>query len=74
MFTKVNGSNGGKWVLKRKFGMAVLCLAGAFYIAATQDSSLGEWTAFCTMTLGLIFAADVADKKLNGGRYTVGDE
>lgn len=69
MYVKVDDGNGGKWILKRKFGMALLAFAGAFYIAITQDASLGEWTAFCTMLLTLIFAADVADKKLNGGKY-----
>jgi hypothetical protein len=69
MITKVADGNGGKWIVKRKFGMALLCLVGAFVIAWTQSSSLGEWTAFCTMILALIFAADVADKKLNGGGY-----
>ena len=69
MLTKIDDGNGGRWIIKRKFAMALACLVGAFYIALTKGSSLGEWTAFCTMILALIFAADVADKKLNGGGY-----
>lgn len=67
--TSKNGQRHARWILKRKFGMALLALAGAFYIAWSQGSSLGEWTAFSTMLLGLIFAADITDKKLNGGAY-----
>jgi len=69
MLAKITDGNGGRWIVKRKFAMAGLCLLAAFYIAATKGSGLGEWTAFCTMILGLIFAADITDKKLNGGAY-----
>lgn len=38
-------------------------------IAFRSGANLGEWTAFSVMLLGTFAAADVADKKLNGGQY-----
>lgn len=69
MFTKVSTDGHSRWIVKKKFAFALLSLVAGFYIALKTGSALGEWTAFTTMVLGLVFAADVADKRLNGGSY-----
>lgn len=84
MLTKVEDGNGGKWILKRKFGMAFIVwiagtmIAGKGVYVATDVAGvaviMGSYSTFCGWLLGLIFTADVADKKLNGGKYQPGGE
>ena len=55
--------------MKKKYTMAwAVFLVGA-YVAVTGDASLGDWNAFGVILLSAFAAADVADKKLNGGKY-----
>jgi len=55
---------------KKKFALAVMFWATGSVIAFMVHSTLGEYTAFTAIVLGLFAGGDVADKKLNGGRYT----
>ena len=45
-----------------------------FYVSGTimaflNSSTLGEYTAFAAIIVGIFGAADVTDKKLNNGSY-----
>lgn len=73
--TKTNG----KWGIKKKFFFAGVALGVGSAIAlkvlhgTTSPEGiavvLGAYGTFCAGILALIFAADVTDKKLNGGKY-----
>lgn len=52
-----------KWVLT----LALFVVGTA--IAFLREASLAEYTMFATLLLGTFGAADVTDKKLNGGTY-----
>lgn len=75
MVSKVDG----RWVIKKKFSFAaaawvagtVLAIKGAAisYTAVEITIILSSYSTFCGWLLALVFAADVADKKLNGGAY-----
>jgi len=54
---------------KKKFALAVMFWGTGSLLAFYVHAGLGEYTAFTTIVLGLFKAADVADKKLNGGHY-----
>jgi hypothetical protein len=54
---------------KRKYALTLGLFVMGAVIALYTKASLGEWTAFATMLLGTFAAADVTDKKLNGGTY-----
>lgn len=54
---------------KRKYALTMALFVVGATIAFVTKASLGEWTAFATMLLGTFAAADVTDKKLNGGTY-----
>lgn len=70
---------GGKWLLKRKFTFAAVTgtLGTAhsvygMYVSITPEEVVAvfeAWSTFCMWLLGLVFAADVSDKWLNGGNY-----
>ena len=74
----------GKWILKRKFTFAAVVLTvitifafRGFVLAATVAEFSMLMTAYATASGGvlmLIFAADVADKKLNNGKYNLNDD
>ena len=55
---------------KKKFTLALLFWGSGTALAFTVDSSLGEYTAFSAIVLGLFKASDVADKHLNDGKYS----
>ena len=69
----------GKWLLKRKFTFAAITgtlgtlhSVYGMYVAATPEEVVAvfeAWSSFCMWLLGLVFAADVSDKWLNGGKY-----
>ena len=73
-----------KWVLKRKFTFAALALTvitifafKGFVLATTVADIAMLITAYATgsgAVLALIFTADVADKKFNGGSYERANE
>lgn len=79
IFTKIPDGNGGKWILKKKFTFAALAGAmGAIVttkgviLASAVDQIvilLGAYTTFASFLLGIVFAADIVDKKANGGTY-----
>lgn len=48
---------------------AVLLMGFVLAIEPTTQPALGAFAALAGMCLGVFSAADVADKKLNGGRY-----
>ena len=54
---------------KKKYTLALLFWATGSVLAFTSNAALGEYTAFSAIVLGLFKAADVTDKKLNGGNY-----
>ena len=72
-----------KWVLKKKFTFAGVALAAAtlfalwgMWIGTTVADVVSVMVAYTTASgavLMLIFAADVADKKLNSGQYNPND-
>lgn len=82
MLTKVDDGNGGKWILKRKFALAVVSLMFGYAVCvwlllrvadplkiADVATIMASLTTFTLGVLGPIYAADIADKKLNGGNY-----
>ncbi len=74
----------GKWILKRKFTFAAVVLTvitvfafRGFVLATTVAEFSMLMTAYATASGGvllLIFGADIADKSLNGGRYSQNDD
>lgn len=54
---------------KKKWVLTVGLFAVGTIIALLTKASLAEWTMFATLLLGTFGAADVTDKKLNGGTY-----
>jgi hypothetical protein len=79
MLQKTDDGNGGKWIVKKKFTFAAV--AGIFgslaffkgvHLATTVDQTIlliGSFTTFASFLLGIVFAADIVDKKANGGTY-----
>ncbi len=76
---KIADGNGGKWIVKKKFSFAavagligiVVILKGLQLSEEVNDVVLlmGSLTTFASFLLGLVFAADIVDKKANGGGY-----
>ncbi|MCH7495962.1 MAG: hypothetical protein IH825_07740 [Candidatus Marinimicrobia bacterium] len=74
----------GTWILKKKFTFASVVLTvitifafRGFVLATTVAEFAMLMTAYATASGGvllLIFGADVADKKLNGGKYNLNDD
>lgn len=58
-----------KSLRKKKWTLTIGLFAVGSVIAFLTDASLESWTMFATALLGTFGAADVADKKLNGGTY-----
>ena len=56
---------------KKKYTLALLFWVSGTALAFKVESGLGEYTAFTAIVLGLFKVADVADKRLNGGKYDV---
>jgi hypothetical protein len=55
---------------KKKWLLTVAIFVCGTVLAFTADgTSLGEYTAFGAFLIGVFGAADVMDKKLNGGEY-----
>lgn len=79
VFSKIPDDNGGKWVLKKKFTFAAfagivgsIVIFKGLHLATDVDQIvvlMGSVTTFASFLLGLVFAADITDKKLNGGSY-----
>jgi hypothetical protein len=69
----------GRWIVKKKFSFAAVTgIIGALFalkgvhLATTPEQVVVVLSAFGTFggwLLGLVFAADVVDKKLNDGKY-----
>ena len=55
--------------MKKKYTMAWAAFLVGAVLVFTNLPALGAWTAFSVTILGVFSAADVADKKLNGGSY-----
>lgn len=76
---KLEDGNGGKWVIKKKFTFALLAFivtsafaAKGVHVADTPEQLvvvLGAFGTAVNFILGMVFAADVVDKKLNNGAY-----
>lgn len=56
-------------LMKRKYAVTVFCTLFGSIVAIRTNASLAEWTVFAVAMIGAFSAADVADKKLNGGSY-----
>lgn len=56
-------------LLRKKFTLALLFWASGTALAFTAAATLPQYTAFAAIVLALFKASDVADKKLNGGKY-----
>lgn len=79
MLKKVQDGNGGRWIVKKKFSFAAVALAiGTAFatrgiVLATAPEQivvvLSAYGTFASWLLGLVFTADVVDKKLNNGSY-----
>ena len=54
---------------RKKFVLTLMVFVTGTVIAFTTDASLGEYTMFAATILATFGAADVADKKFNGGVY-----
>ena len=54
---------------KKKYTLALLFWASGTVLAFQTDATLGSYTAFATIVLGLFKTADVIDKNINGGQY-----
>ncbi len=54
---------------KKKFTLACMFWAAGTALAFQAGGSLGEYTAFTAVVLGLFAGGDVADKHLNDGEY-----
>ena len=54
---------------RKKYTLALLFWATGTLLAFKVDAGLGEYTAFAAIICGLFKAADVTDKRLNGGQY-----
>ncbi len=74
----------GTWILKKKFTFASVVLAvmtifavRGMWFATTVAEVAVVMSAYATASgavLMLVFAADVADKKYNGGKYNLNDD
>lgn len=88
MLTKISDGNGGsKWIVKRKFGLALFSLLFGYVIfvwmllrvtkeftVADIATIMASLTTYTLGVLGPVYAADIADKKLNGGKYNQGEQ
>ena len=54
---------------KKKWALTVYCTLVGTVIAILNAATLGAWSLFALSMIGAFGAADVADKKLNGGSY-----
>lgn len=55
--------------MKKKYALAWAIFAVGAVLVFVAPTQLGGWTTFGVTMLGTFAAADVADKKLNGGTY-----
>ncbi len=72
-------TDNGRWIVKKKFTFAgIVLFVGTLIafkgvvIATTPEQIvvvLSSFGTFAGWLLSLIFAADITDKKLNGGKY-----
>ena len=81
MFQKIDNGNGGKWIVKKKFALALFSLLFGYTIIvwllrqveavtiAEVAIIMSSLATFTLAVLGPVYAADIADKKLNGGNY-----
>ena len=81
MLQKIEDGNGGKWIVKKKFMLAVLSLFFGYVVlvwlltrvntitVADVATLMASLTTYTLGVLGPVYAADIADKKLNGGNY-----
>lgn len=81
MFQKIEDENGGKWIVKKKFALASLSLLFGYTILvwlllqieavtiADVAIIMSSLATFTVAVLGPVYAADIVDKKLNGGNY-----
>jgi len=56
---------------KKKWFLTVFCTLVGTVIAFLTGATLGQWATFSLAMIGAFGAADVADKRLNGGKYDV---
>ena len=49
---------------RKKFVLTILLWASGTVLAFTVNSSLGEYTAYATLLLGIFGASDLVDKKV----------
>ena len=69
----------GEWIVKKKFTFAAIAFAigtvfatkGVVISETVEDLVLvlGAYSTYVSLLLGVIFAADVADKSFNSGSY-----
>lgn len=81
MYSMIKDGNGGRRVWKKKFLLAIISLLFGYAVVIWMLSRvttvtvsdiatmLASLTTFTLGVLGPIYAADIADKKLNGGAY-----
>jgi len=72
MLKRVPDGNGGRrWLVKQKFalGWGALALVAVVALTAETVTMAGLGTTLVPLIVA-IFAADVADKGINGGSYT----
>ena len=60
----VDGNITAAWRWRKKYTLALLIFAAGTTIAFVNQSSLGEYTGFATLILGVFGAADLVDKKV----------
>lgn len=65
--SETNGKVRSAWQ-RKKYVLTWATFLGGMTIGLLTGATLGEYTAFSTMILGVFVAADVTDKKLNGGQ------
>ena len=81
MLRKVKDGNGGRWIVKKKFALALFSLLFGYVVLtwlllqvdkvtiADVATIMASLTTYTLGVLGPVYAADIADKKLNGGKY-----
>ena len=85
MSQKIEVENGVKRRIKKKFALALFSLLFGYIILvwllrqvetvtiADVAIIMSSLATFTLAVLGPVFAADIADKKLNGGNYNQGE-
>ena len=57
------------YIRKKKWTLTLYCVLVGTVIAFMTSATLGAWGIFALSMIGAFGAADVTDKKLNGGTY-----